>query len=106
LVAAIATATLVHHEVAEKSGRIVIDQLFGSPENLRALGLFGIDRLPSDEASLFRLAGIDPKDNESVQLDSFALKRQNDFLNGRIYTVKGWIVAESECALCALTVVS
>ena len=76
--------------------------LFSRTDELKFIGRQCLRFLPDEPTSLYKLAGITPAQNDRNLLEAFAAKRQNDFLNNKIHTVHGWVMAESECALCAL----
>lgn len=67
------------------------------------LGRESLARLPDNEKMLLQISGLSKTDsNDDVLLQSFAAKRHEDFSRGRTLTINGWVMAEAECALCAL----
>ena len=59
---------------------------------------------PEQLAQYIGLAGAETTDQSIT--GAFAVKRTADFRAGRIHNVNGWIMAEAECALCALLALS
>ena len=86
-----------HASVARLFGDVTYMELIGA-ECAKALNI------PANE--LQQAAGLVGQQSQSELLHSYAIKREQDFLSGRIVIVNGWILAEAECAVCALVALS
>lgn len=78
--------------------------LFADPDQLATVGRFLKTQMPADASRLWAMSGLPhtaATDTDQLAL-TFAAKRKSDFLDGRIVTVNGWLMAESECAICVL----
>ena len=74
---------------------------------LKRIGEQSLASLASAEDQLTKIAGIsDVPMNDRDLLTAFDTKRKEDFRRGRIKTINGWVMADAECALCALIAIS
>ena len=79
-----------------------VNELFNRTDELGFIGRKCLGFLPANKHELAKLAGINNALDDVGLLQAFDTKRKNDFQNNRIHVVGGWVMAESECALCAL----
>jgi len=103
LVATIAGSQLIALQPMQSLAGQRLSSLFNSPDALRLLGRTCLAKLPDNNQALLLMSGLNKTlSNDDELLQSFATKRHEDFSHGRILTIDGWIMAEAECALCAL----
>lgn len=89
--------------------RAGLHSLFNDVDALSAIGPHILALLGQpDQATLLAMAGLPDVQQTPAEalLQSFADKRQADFRSGRIHIVNGWVMAEAECALCAVLAAS
>lgn len=78
--------------------------LLGEPKLLRAFGARCRQAMPLGRAELQARCGLDElaAGPTERQLQAFVAQRRSDLQTGNITTVDGWVLADAECALCAL----
>ncbi len=106
LATSLAGAQLLPPAITGNSVGARLQTLFTNP-GLRRLGKQSLTALDCPASDLSVLAGVNHSANSDAELlHAFTRQRKADFLAGRIKTVNGWVMADAECALCALIAIA
>jgi hypothetical protein len=97
-------------EVGDDLGSMrLLGDLFRDLEKARSLGRRYLASHPEAEAGARRLAELLLRVGPSGRAELARLlerRRQRDFERDRVVVLRGWVVAETEAQMCALTVLS
>jgi hypothetical protein len=104
--ATVAGGGSITYGLARPNKHASVARLFGDVTYMELIGAECAKALNMQANELQQAAGLAGHQSQSELLHSYATKREQDFLSGRIVTVNGWILAEAECAVCALVALS